>query len=74
MVDASFVSVPKQRNTPDENKRIKAGEGDGHGVEVETHDEVGLGNRRRTSGIVVLAAHYAVGTRQPVEVKGHTVG
>ena len=29
VVDASFVSVPKQRNTPDENKRIKAGEGDG---------------------------------------------
>ena len=29
MVDASFVSVPKQRNTPDENKRIKAGEGGG---------------------------------------------
>lgn len=28
VVDASFVSVPKQRNTPDENKRIKAGEGD----------------------------------------------
>ena len=23
------MSVPKQRNTPDENKRIKAGEGDG---------------------------------------------
>ena len=29
MIDASFVSVPKQRNMPDENKRIKAGEGDG---------------------------------------------
>ena len=29
MIDASFVSVPKQRNTPDENKRIKAGEGEG---------------------------------------------
>ncbi|MBQ6770629.1 MAG: hypothetical protein IJP44_06565, partial [Bacteroidales bacterium] len=29
VVDASFVSVPKQRNTPEENKRIKAGEGDG---------------------------------------------
>ena len=29
MVDASFVSVPRQRNTPDENKRIKAGEGEG---------------------------------------------
>ena len=27
MIDASFVSVPRQRNTPDENKRIKAGEG-----------------------------------------------
>ena len=29
MIDASFVSVPKQRNTPDENKRIKAGDGEG---------------------------------------------
>ena len=29
MIDASFVSVPKQHNTPDENKRIKAGEGEG---------------------------------------------
>ncbi len=29
VVDASFVSVPRQRNTPDENKRIKAGEGEG---------------------------------------------
>ena len=29
MAYASFVSVPKQRNTPDESKRTKAGEGEG---------------------------------------------
>lgn len=28
MVDASFVEVPKQRNTREENKKIKEGEGD----------------------------------------------
>ena len=28
LVDASFADVPKQRNTRDENKRIKEGEGD----------------------------------------------
>ena len=31
MIDASFVSVPRQRNTPDENKRIKAGRAKGCG-------------------------------------------
>ncbi len=28
MVDASFTTAPRQRNTPDENKKIKAGERD----------------------------------------------
>lgn len=28
MVDASFTTAPRQRNTPDENKKIKNGEGD----------------------------------------------
>lgn len=28
MVDATFVEIPKQQNTPEENKKIKSGEGD----------------------------------------------
>ena len=28
MVDASFTTAPRQRNTPDENKKIKDSEGD----------------------------------------------
>jgi IS5 family transposase len=28
IIDASFVEVPRQRNTPEENEKIKAGEGD----------------------------------------------
>lgn len=27
MIDASFTVAPRQRNTPDENKKIKKGEG-----------------------------------------------
>ena len=40
MIDASFVSIPKQRNTPDENKRIKAGEDEvPRGVHLRVHGE-----------------------------------